>query len=235
MSARPGLLQLAAEFSDLSNPATRLGAGNIYQLYELYFEPLRDAPVVLLELGVNRGESLKTWASYFARGTVIGVDCEDPRADFDAHPNLRFELADQRDGARLADICRTHAPGGVDIIVDDASHLGTFSLMSYNALFPHLKPGGLYCVEDWATAYWTDWPDGAPFKPFAPQPPSDRIEKQIPTHDHGMAGFVKYLVDEVMSRGIRDTMTAPLTRPDRLEFLHIFKPAVVMKKAMPPS
>jgi len=231
MSSTPSLLQLAAAFSDPANTWTRLASGNIYPLYERYFKALRDEPVALLELGVHRGESLKTWGAYFPRGTVVGIDAYDHKADFSTHPNVRFELADQRDGERLSEICRRHAPSGFDIIIDDASHLGTFTLMSYQALFPHLKPGGLYCVEDWATGYWSDWPDGAAFSPFELQPPSDEIEKRIPTHDHGMTGFVKYLIDEVMSHGIRDSRTAPLTRPDRLEFAHVYKAAVITKKA----
>ena len=231
MLSRPGLLQIAAAHTDSSDIRTR--RPNIYELYERYFEALRDDPVTLLELGVHRGDSLKTWAAYFPRGTVVGVDALDPGSDFSAHLNIRFEIADQRDGEGLAEICRRHAPDGFDIIIDDASHYGTFTLMSYLALLPHLKPGGLYCVEDWGTGYWTDWPDGAAFAPFTPRPPSAEIEKRIPTHDHGMVGFVKYLVDEVISQRIRDSMTAPLTRPDRLEFLHVHKPAVVMKKARP--
>jgi hypothetical protein len=228
MSTRPKLFQIATRHADPVDDRTRLA--NVYELYERYFEALRDEPVALLELGVHKGGSLKTWTEYFRHGTIVGVDALDPCADFSAYPNIRFELADQRDGGRLSHICRRHAPGGFDIIVDDASHIGTFTLMSYQALFPHLKPGGFYCVEDWATGYWSDWSDGAVFSPFDLQPPSDEIEKRIPTHDYGMVGFVKYMVDEVMSRGIRDSITAPLTRPDRLEFAHIYKAAVVLKK-----
>ena len=224
-------MQFAASFADAADPVTRFASGNIYQVYEHYFHPLRDKPVRLLELGVHKGASLKTWGAYFQHGTIVGVDALDPGTDFSAHPNVSFEVADQRDGRRLAEISRKYAPGGFDIIIDDASHYGMFTLLSYQALFPHLKPEGLYCVEDWGTAYWADWPDGAAFKPFIPQQSSDELERRIQTHDYGMAGFVKFLVDEVMSRGIRDSMTAPLARPDRLEFLHVYKPAVIMKKA----
>ena len=27
----------------------------------------------------------------------------------------------------------------------------------------HLKPNGLYVIEDWGTSYWDDWPDGKNF------------------------------------------------------------------------
>src|SRR5262245_41926215 len=67
--------------------------------------------------------------------TVVGVDALDPGADFSAHLNIRVEIADQRDSAGLSEICRRHAPDGFDIIIDDASHFGAFTLMSYLALF----------------------------------------------------------------------------------------------------
>jgi len=55
------LIELATAHSGPTNPATWLAAAEVYRLYERYFEPLR--PILLLELGVNRGESLKTWSA----------------------------------------------------------------------------------------------------------------------------------------------------------------------------
>jgi hypothetical protein len=168
-------------------------APGIYELYDEYFAAIRDRPITLLELGVYLGESLKVFGTYFENGRIIGIDIEDRGIDFSSHPNVRFEIGDQRNAARLSEVCATHASDGLDIIIDDASHIGTWSLMSYNALFPHLDPGGLYMIEDW------------------------------------------YLVDEVMSSGIRPSITAPITRPDRLELMHIHKQIVVLQKAGSPE
>lgn len=230
-SAVVPLRELAERYSSETNPQTKLAAPGIYELYDQYFAPLRDQPIALLELGVAGGESLKTLGSYFTNGTIVGVDIDDRDIDFSAHPNVWFEAADQRNAARLSEVCQTHAPDGFDIIIDDASHLGTWSLKAYNALFSFLKPGGLYMIEDWATGYWTDWPDGGAFQQFIPSDRDDVVEKRIPSHDYGMVGLVKYLVDEVMSSGIRSTIDAPLTRPDRLEFMHVYKSIVVLRKA----
>jgi hypothetical protein len=224
------LRDLAVRHS-VGDPQTKLVAPGIYELYDSYFAGLREQPVVLLELGVARGESLKTFGTYFKHGTIIGIDIEDRGIDLSSYPNVRFETCDQRDAARLSVVCATHAPDGLDIIIDDASHYGTWSLMSYTALFPFLKPGGLYMIEDWATGYWTDWYDGGEFSQFAPSEQHDIVEKRIPTHDFGMVGFVKYLVDEVMSSGIRPSISAPLTRPNRLEMMHVHKSIVVLRKA----
>ena len=213
------------------NPQTKLAAPGIYELYDDYFAPIRESPIVLLELGVAHGESLKTFARYFANGRIIGIDVEDRGLDFSSHPNVRFEVGDQRDAARLSRLCATHAPDGLDIIIDDASHLGAWSLRSYRTLFPFLKPGGLYIVEDWATGYWTDWPDGGAFEDVTLSKTGDVLQKRIPTHDFGMVGFVKHLVDEVASSGIRPSMTAVPTKPDRLAVMHVHKSIVVLRKA----
>jgi hypothetical protein len=44
--------------------------------------------------------------------------------------------------------------GGFDIIIDDASHNYPLSLASFNGLFPLLRPGGVYVLEDWGWAHW---------------------------------------------------------------------------------
>jgi hypothetical protein len=57
------------------------------------------------------------------------------------------------------------APDGFDIIVDDASHIGEFTKQSFWYLFDnHLKPGGLYVIEDWCTGYFDGYPDGKQMK-----------------------------------------------------------------------
>lgn len=218
------LYQIAKRFVDGSSPNTKLAA-DLYGLYDSYLAPLAAQPLTLLELGVYSGESLKIFATYFPRAKIIGVDLHDPDADFSGFPNIRFELGDQRDAKRLAEICARHAPDGLDVIIDDAAHLGANSWASYQALFPFWKPGGLYFVEDWATGYWADFPDGSEFRETAVD------GKRIVSHDHGMVGFVKALTDEVMSKGIRPSMSAPLTRPDRLEAMHVHKGMVVLRKA----
>jgi hypothetical protein len=83
------------------------------------------------------------------------------------------------------------APDGFDIIIDDASHIGELTKTTFWHLFHHhLKPGGLYAIEDWGTGYFDDFPDG---KRFDPKP---SILDPFPSHSHGMVGFIKELVDE---------------------------------------
>lgn len=45
-------------------------------------------------------------------------------------------------------------PDGFDLIVDDGSHIPSHQLLSLIALWPLLKPGGNFAVEDVETSYW---------------------------------------------------------------------------------
>ena len=65
----------------------------------------------------------------------------------------------------MSRVANETAPDGFDIIIDDASHIGEFTKRSFWYLFDHhLKPGGLYVIEDWLTGYVDNWPDGKKLK-----------------------------------------------------------------------
>jgi SAM-dependent methyltransferase len=222
--------RLADISEQIGHPHNATKPKPLYELYDKYFEDLADRSVTLLELGVCTGESVKTFASFFRNGTIIGVDICGRGADFSGYPNVVFALGDQRSAEQLDDICATHAPGGLDIVIDDASHHGAWSWQSYSILFPHLKPGGFYVVEDWATGYWDDWPDGSRFQQFPPDLGDAQLPKRLPSHDFGMVGLVKRFVDEVAWHGIRPSLTAPCTQPRKLDFMHVHPEFVVLRK-----
>jgi hypothetical protein len=173
---------------------------HLWDVYERYLPPLRDQPIRLLELGIHKGVSARAFSRYFRNGTIVALDIALPDVEFAPYTNLHPRICDQRDTTKLAAISREFAPDGWDIIIDDASHIGHWSLTTFEALFPRLKRGGLYFVEDWATGYMDTpkWGDGA--LPTGPQlldfePAAQQYARQIATHQHGMAGFVKALVD----------------------------------------
>ncbi|MFZ1219024.1 MAG: hypothetical protein WAO00_07005 [Chthoniobacterales bacterium] len=206
-----------------------------YTIYDRYFGQFSDKAVAFLELGVHTGESLKVWATYFSKGVVIGLDIAENKADFSDYPNVIFERGDQTDGNRLKEIVLKHAPGGLDIVLDDASHIGQYSAASYATLFPCLKPGGLYIIEDWGTGYFDDWPDGNHFQRFHTEPVDDLIAKRMPSHDFGMVGFVKTLIDQVAGENVRPLLTALPTRSDTMSFMHFYKEMVIIEKCRTPA
>ena len=160
------------------------------EVYDPILSHWTDKDVKLLEIGIHKGGSLKLWRDYFPRGTIAGIDLELPEGFI---PGERIQLfqGSQGDTQFLSQVAATIAPDGFDIIIDDASHIGELSKTTFWHLFDHhLKPGGLYAIEDWGTGYLDDFPDG---RRFDPKP---SILDPFPSHSHGMVGFVKELVDE---------------------------------------
>ncbi len=202
---------------------------SIYEQYEAYLAPLADKPVRMLEIGVHLGSSLATFGRYLRAGVVVGVDIKKPERDFVRPPNTIFEIGDQRDSTRLNEITDKYAPDGWDIIIDDASHYGSWSALTFDALFPRLKPSGLYVVEDWQTGYWDDWPDGARYQELPVPVPQDHIPRRVPSHDAGMVGFIKRLVDHVARRPAT-TRFSHVMHPGTLEWIHVNYSFASMKK-----
>jgi hypothetical protein len=202
-----------------------------YDVYEKYFAELRDKPINLVEIGVFRGESIKTFGRYFSKGRVLGLDIEDRGIDLTGYDNVRFKLADQTNHAMLRSVIGEFAPNGLDIAIDDASHIGAFSLETFRAVFPLVKIGGLYIVEDWSTGYWDNWADGSRFQPFPAQNFDRNIPKRLPSHDFGMVGFVKMLVDLVAGEDIRPDIQAPIRRKSPFAHLHLYRGLAVIRKA----
>ncbi|MBK5289323.1 MAG: class I SAM-dependent methyltransferase [Acidimicrobiia bacterium] len=63
------------------------------------------------------------------------------------HPMYGVNQADRE---RLARIMVDEFGGeSIDLVIDDASHLYHESRVSFDVLYPRLRPGGLYLLEDW--------------------------------------------------------------------------------------
>lgn len=127
------------------------------QHYEQHFARFRTEPVRLLEIGIGGyqftdwgGESLRMWQRYFRRGLLYGLDIFDKSGV--TGPRIRAIQGDQNDPEFLAEL--GHRIGPLDIIIDDGSHINEHVTTSFRCLFPFVRPGGLYVVEDLQTAYW---------------------------------------------------------------------------------
>jgi hypothetical protein len=143
--------------------------GRLLERYDPILQPWVDKPVKLLEIGIHKGGSLLLWRDYFPLGTIVGIDINPPK-EFSPGERIRVFEGSQADRRFLSEVANTVAPEGFDIIIDDASHIAELTRTSFWHLFDnHLKPGGLYVIEDWGTGYFDDWPDGksVPLKPAA--------------------------------------------------------------------
>ncbi len=211
------------------------------QNYETLFAGMVQQEIRLLELGVDKGGSLLMWRDYFDNGVIVGLDTNPVHVE-DPTGRIRIYQGRQEDTALLSRIAKQEAPAGFDIIIDDCSHIGRLTQISFWHLFQrHLKPGGIYAIEDWGTGYWGRWVDGKDYgrdgegllaadpvsshRSLAGSLADSRLVRhlprfpallrrfgrvgRIPSHDYGMVGFVKELVDEC---GIGDITHPQWTR-----------------------
>ena len=175
-------------------------------LYDPILTSWSNKEIKLLEVGVKKGGSLRLWRDYFPHGTIIGIDRKLPQR-LETGERIQVFQGDQADRAFLSKVVSRTAPDGFDIIIDDASHIGDLTKATFWHLFDrHLRPGGLYAIEDWGTGYLDDFPDGKRFEPkpstlarlrsFLPRRLRRKMKIPFPCHSYGMVGFVKELVDE---------------------------------------
>ena len=108
--------------------------------YERAFARLRAQAVVLLEVGVFQGASLRMWSDWFLHPEtrIVGVDVQLRPVD---HPKVELVQADVR--ALPATL-----PALLDVVVDDGSHLAHEIAAGMRFLWPRLVAGGWYVVED---------------------------------------------------------------------------------------
>jgi hypothetical protein len=115
-------------------------------------------PVRLLEIGVLHGGGLQLWRKYLGPDAVIfGADIH-PRCQALDQPDLPVRIGSQADPEFLRDVVREM--GGVDIVIDDGSHINEHQKLSFEVLFPLLSDGGVYIVEDTHTSYWPRYGSG---------------------------------------------------------------------------
>jgi hypothetical protein len=133
--------------------------------YDQFFQYLAGREIALLELGIDKGGSLQLWHDYFENAIIVGLDIKPVHIE-NSTGRIHVYQGFQHDTDLLDRIALETAPCGFDVIIDDASHIGDLTRISFWHLFDNwLKPGGLYVIEDWGTGYWDDWLDGSGYRP----------------------------------------------------------------------
>lgn len=119
-------------------------------------------PENILELGMWDGGSLAFWFEQCKPRKIVGIDLK-KRDDSPSFQKFAADKSDliktywginQGDSERLREIVRVEFSAPLDLVVDDASHIYEPTLASFETLFPLLRPGGLYVIEDWAWEHW---------------------------------------------------------------------------------
>jgi hypothetical protein len=133
-------------------------------LYTALFTHLKEAPITLLEVGIGTmvpgahssmkgyapdiyqpGASLRAWRDWFPNGKIRGIDVQMDCMFWE--DRIETYPVDSTD----ASACRVWLESRsqqFDIIVDDGSHYDQHQLVTLKNLWPALKPGGYYVIED---------------------------------------------------------------------------------------
>lgn len=127
---------------------------NYTRVYDKIIGPIRNDVKVFLEIGVASGRSLKTWRDYLPNSRIIGVDI---------NPNCQKYKGDRIDiitGNQAKESTFNSIPNDVDIILDDGSHYPSHQITTFGFLYPKLKDGGLYIIEDLHGQFLDNLKDG---------------------------------------------------------------------------
>ncbi len=161
---------------------------NYTKIYAKYFSAFKDKPIKFLEIGIFQGNSVKLWENYFSEAELHFIDIV-------AHPNQyqsgrsHYHYLDQGNPLDLGKFFQ-ESGGQFDVIIDDGGHLMQQQILSFLMLFPALKSGGLYVIEDLHTSYWQEYGGGGSM--LHPNPsPGSTIE------------FLKKIIDDLNYTGAR--------------------------------
>jgi 8-demethyl-8-alpha-L-rhamnosyltetracenomycin-C 2'-O-methyltransferase len=213
------------EPADLTGLAVRYGTDKWSALhrytphYQRHLGPLRDRRLTVLEIGIGGfgdpaagGRSLRMWKHYFPRAIIYGMDIEDKRGVDE--PRLVTIQADQSDPEELARVAARFGP--FDIIVDDGSHISSHVITTFRALFPCLRPNGLYIIEDLCTSYWPEVFNGSD---------SDLNDPDT------TVGFLKTFLDGLHHEEfLRPDVREPQPTDAQINAIHFYHNMTVMEK-----
>jgi predicted O-methyltransferase YrrM len=156
---------LPADLLDQDEP-TMSTAGADFLLFkhratvERYAEVLEElGPMHIFELGILEGGSTALLRELAQPCVIAAVDRRPPlnpalrdyvsRRQLDDVIRIHTDV-DQADRSHLAKIAEeAFGDEPLDLVVDDCSHRYEATRASFNELFPRLRLGGVYAIEDW--------------------------------------------------------------------------------------
>ncbi len=135
------------------------------EVYHELFKDKREEVKNVLEIGVFFGASIKMWKDYFPNAIIHGIDTfegiQGNGDKFNDAGRFTYEISDneelknriklfcfnQSNEHDLISFCNLNEEK-YDIIIDDGSHLMRDQQITLKYLFPLVKQGGYYIIED---------------------------------------------------------------------------------------
>ncbi|HBI50229.1 MAG TPA: hypothetical protein DDY21_00045 [Candidatus Moranbacteria bacterium] len=115
------------------------------------FSDLQDKEMKYLEVGILKGGSIEWAHKFFKKGSIFGIDKIIDKEAKDLEKVASLSEVNQGDVNGLKTYGETF--GKFDIIVDDASHIRELTELTFVYLWPYVKSGGWYIIEDWSAGY----------------------------------------------------------------------------------
>jgi hypothetical protein len=144
---------------------------NFTVVYSALFESLRRHPLRIFELGLGTnnpnlassmgaygtpGASLRAWRKLFPNALIYGADID--RDILFEEDGIKTFYCDQLDSSAIDELWSQPAlKGGMDVIIDDGLHTIEANLSFLGRSIEHLRPGGIYVVEDILTTVLGQW------------------------------------------------------------------------------
>ena len=181
------------------------------EIYDIYFDPIKDEKINIFEIGIDQGESLKLWESYFKNSNIIGLDINPDCMKY-IGDRKKVYIGSQIDEFLLYKIQKENNP--LSIIIDDGSHNWDDQIKTFQTAFSLLKNGGIYFIEDLHTSYVNKWSG----------------------KDISCMEFLKKLTDDVMLHGKSFIGTKEIGNQFlsyyeyHIEYIHFYKGLCVIKK-----
>jgi hypothetical protein len=119
---------------------------------ERFFDPIRNDPIKLLEVGTGGGESMRGWLEFFPNARVYGIDIVSNTNPYntpgtDIHERYTFSCGDQSKPEFWKKFVEVYG-GDFDVVIDDGSHQSDDIMTTISCMWPHIKSGGIYEIED---------------------------------------------------------------------------------------
>jgi SAM-dependent methyltransferase len=135
---------------------------NYTPIYSALFKDRYEEPLRILELGLGTnnpemlsnmgvfgipGASLRGWRKLFPHALVYGADID--RQILFEEDRIKTFFCDQLDQSSIRDLWEHRdLEDGADIIIEDGLHTFEANLSFLEASLDHLRPGGIFVVED---------------------------------------------------------------------------------------
>ena len=179
----------------------------------------------IVELGVWDGGSIAFWFELFQPQKLVGIDILEKKNSrhFEHYITSRglqerikiYWGTDQADSGKLRKISAEEFSGPLDLVIDDASHNYELTKASFETLFPRLRPGGLYIIEDWAWGHWEEFQ--APDHPWANDTPLTRLVFDL-IEATGSSGGIPLIADVTVFQGFAVVERGEMDSAEPTEF-----------------